>query len=228
MTDHAVLECKALSKQYHDNGLNVDVLKGVDFTVQAGERIAIIGPSGSGKSTLLHCLGGLDNPSSGDVSLMGQALHDANEVKRCELRNRYLGFVYQFHHLLPEFTALENAAMPLLIQGESVSTAQTKAAELLDSIGLEQRHEHRLSQLSGGERQRVAIARAMVTQPACILADEPTGNLDTQTAQTVMQAMLALNQARQTSVLIVTHDLMLAEQMDKIYELRDGVLAERL
>lgn len=224
MTNDTVIECKGLAKQYQDNGLSVDVLRDIHFSVKRGERLAIIGPSGSGKSTLLHCLGGLDTPSAGSVNLLNQALHTMSEAKRCELRNRYLGFVYQFHHLLPEFTALENTAMPLLIQGAPVKSAQAKAADLLNSIGLSERHAHRLSQLSGGERQRVAIARAMVTQPACILADEPTGNLDAQTAQTVMQAMLELNQARKTSVLIVTHDLNLAKQMDSIYELRDGHL----
>lgn len=225
MTDTtSIISCRGLTKQYHDSGLDVDVLRGVDFSIAKGERVAIIGPSGSGKSTLMHLLGAIDRPSSGEVRLFEHDLHQLSEKKRCQYRNQYLGFIYQFHHLLPEFTAVENVAMPLLIGGHAIKKSLGQAKALLESIGLGERLQHRLGQLSGGERQRVAIARAMVTKPACILADEPTGNLDHHTAERVFQVMLELNKVNQTSMLVVTHDLKLAKNMDKIYLLEDGQL----
>lgn len=224
--DKSVLASHALSKTYFDGDLKVDVLDHVDFNIDRGERVAIIGPSGSGKSTLLHLLGGLDKPTHGEVFLTGQSLQSLNEKEICRLRNYHLGFVYQFHHLLAEFTALENVAMPLLIRGLSVKEAESRAERLLKNVGLAQRLHHKLGQLSGGERQRVAIARALVTEPSCLLADEPTGNLDHKTAETIYELMFQLNETMKTSLLIVTHDLRLAQRMNRVLQLENGRLEE--
>lgn len=223
--NNAILNCENLSKTYHDGTNSVAVLKGINFTVQPGERIAIVGPSGSGKSTLLHLLGGLDKPTAGEVSINSTNWQQLSEKQRCQLRNRQLGFVYQFHHLLPEFTALENVCMPLLLADKSVNEAQTQAEEILDQVGLSKRLDHKPSQLSGGERQRVAIARALVHQPQCVLADEPTGNLDHATALKVFEIMLGLNQRFNTALIIVTHDSQLADQMDRVLTIQDGLLS---
>jgi len=226
MSDSIILSCKGLSKTFGEKGLIVPVLQGVDLELKQGERLAIMGTSGSGKSTLLQLLGGLDKPTAGSVVMDGHDLSELNEAKLSALRNKCLGFVYQFHHLLAEFSALENVAMPLLIGGESVASASQQAFEMLEAVGLKHRVEHRFSELSGGERQRVAIARALVTKPKCVLADEPTGNLDKKTAEQIYELMLTLNQRFNISLLLVTHDLQLAEKMDSVRVLDDGCLQD--
>ncbi|QMT59318.1 MULTISPECIES: lipoprotein-releasing ABC transporter ATP-binding protein LolD [unclassified Legionella] len=221
-----ILNANKLCKSYNDGASKVNVLRGIDLSIGKGERLAIIGPSGSGKSTLLHLLGGLDKPTSGDVWIKGTNWQKINEKQRCKLRNQGLGFIYQFHHLLPEFTALENVSMPLLLGNVSVKDAEAEASKMLDDVGLKERKTHKPAQLSGGERQRVAIARALVHQPYCVLADEPTGNLDQTTATKVFELMLELNRKRNTALVIVTHDQQLARQMDRVLVLGEGMLLE--
>jgi lipoprotein-releasing system ATP-binding protein len=221
-----ILECSGVSKEFAEGGNVLPIFQGLDLQVHAGERIAIIGPSGAGKSTLLHILGGLDTTTAGEVKIQGHAWQRLGEMARCQLRNRALGFVYQFHHLLGEFNAVENVCMPLLIRGQSKRQAMVAATALLTTLGLGERLQHKVGQLSGGERQRTAIARALVTRPACVLADEPTGNLDPHTASQVYGALLELNQQQGTSLLVVTHDLSLAKQMDKILRLEQGKLVQ--
>lgn len=221
-----VLACDALAKTYVEGALRTPVFDGLQLQVQAGERVAIVGASGVGKSTLLHLLGGLDTPSSGEVYVAGQAMSKLTARARGDLRNRALGFIYQFHHLLPEFTALENVMMPLLIRGEAVRVAEAAARELLEKVGLAARIAHKPGELSGGERQRAAVARALVNRPACVLGDEPTGNLDEKTASAVFDIMLDLNHSIGTALVLVTHDRRLARRMDRVLELTGGALRE--
>jgi lipoprotein-releasing system ATP-binding protein len=219
-----MLQCQGLTMRYNQGGLDVEVLKGVDLNISVGERVAIMGASGSGKSTLLHLLGGLEKPTSGKVILNGTDLNDVSGAKLAKLRNSSLGFIYQFHHLLGEFTVLENVAMPLLIAGQSVAEARHDATRLLQRVGLGHRIEHKPGEISGGERQRAAVARALINKPSVVLADEPTGNLDSKTAEDVFQLMLELNQELNVSFLIVTHDHELAGKMGRVLHMEDGII----
>lgn len=218
----AVILATALTKVFAEGKFKVEVLNGIDLEIKTGEMLAIVGPSGSGKSTLLHILGGLDDPTSGKVEIDGINIHKLSEKEKSMLRNRYLGFVYQFHHLLPEFSALENVAMPFLIGGTKPSEATARARDILAAVGLEKRGHHRIGELSGGERQRVAIARALVTNPRCVLADEPTGNLDHKTALQIYDLIFELKRKFNTAFVIVTHDLTIAHKMERMLILEDG------
>lgn len=221
-----VLECHGLARSYNDGASRIDVLEDMNLSVVPGEMVAIVGTSGSGKSTFLHLLGGLDKPSKGTVLLNGKDLHQMSETEKCRLRNLHLGFVYQFHHLLPEFSALENTAMPLLIRGDEPEAIRARAASLLEQVGLGNRMQHRLGQLSGGERQRVAIARALVANPLCVLADEPTGNLDPKNAERVLELFFNLQKTHNTSVVMVTHDPSIARQAQRVMRIDHGKLIE--
>ncbi len=222
----AVLECRSVVREFSEGPTTLQVLRGVDLAVMPAERVAIIGASGSGKTTLLQIMGGLDEPTQGGVLVNGAPMHGTTETAKGELRNRYIGFVYQFHHLLPEFSAEENVAMPLLIRREPKEVAFQSARELLGRVGLGERLTHKPGELSGGERQRAAVARALITRPQLVLADEPTGNLDAGNGEHVLKLMLELNQELQTSLVIVTHDHSIAERMDRILVLEDGILKE--
>jgi lipoprotein-releasing system ATP-binding protein len=224
MNNTPILQCQQLSKRYDQGGLHVEVLKGVDLQIGVGERVAIMGASGSGKSTLLHLLGGLEKASSGSVVLEGVNLNEVSGAKLAKLRNKSLGFIYQSHHLLGEFTVLENVAMPLLIAGLTVAEARRRAVALLTRVGLGHRVEHKPGELSGGERQRAAVARALINKPSVILADEPTGNLDSKTANQVYELMLELNQELKVSFLVVTHDHELASKLGKVLHMEDGLI----
>ncbi len=220
----AVLQCRSIVRRFNEGGSTLEVLSGVDLSVKSAERMAIIGASGSGKTTLLQIMGGLDTPTSGEVLVDGQRVHEMSETGKGELRNRYLGFVYQFHHLLPEFSAAENVAMPLMIRRIGKQVALEKARLLLERVGLGERLTHKPGELSGGERQRAAVARALIARPKLVLADEPTGNLDAGNGEHVLQLMLELNRELETSLVIVTHDHSIAERMDRIMMLEDGRL----
>lgn len=223
-----LLQCDNLCKRYQEGNVQTDVLHNVSFNVGEGEMMAIVGSSGSGKSTLLHLLGGLDTPTSGDVIFSGQPMSSLSSAAKAELRNQKLGFIYQFHHLLPDFTALENVAMPLLIGKKKPAEINARALEMLKAVGLAHRASHRPSELSGGERQRVAIARALVNNPRLVLADEPTGNLDAKNADSIFKLLGELNQSQGTAFLVVTHDLQLAKKMGRQLEMRDGRLTDQL
>lgn len=227
MSDETIVSCRHLAKTFGQGSVAVEVLRDVNFELKHGERVAIVGSSGAGKSTLLHLLGGLDSASGGEVRVGGRNLVELNTRERGRLRNQMLGFVYQFHHLLPEFSALENVAIPLMIRGESPAFSKAKARIILDKVGLSSRLTHKPGELSGGERQRAAVARALVTQPQCVLADEPTGNLDHKNANQLFMLMMELNVELKTSLVVVTHELSLAGQMDRVLTLEDGVLIER-
>ena len=227
MNNNIVLKCTNIGKSYRDGSLNVQVLKNLNLKVKEGEGISIIGSSGSGKSTLLHILGGLDKPSEGKITLMNRDISDMSQRQLGELRNNYLGFVYQFHHLLPEFSALENVMMPLLIGKKNKAEAETQAVDMLEKVGLKQRILHRPSELSGGERQRAAIARALVTRPKCLLADEPTGNLDRKNAQNILDMMMDLKTELNTSLIVVTHDDELATRFERVMTMQDGHLQNK-
>ena len=224
MSETAIIHCDKINKHFHDGKIDVSVLHELSFSIKPGEQVAIVGASGAGKSTLLHLMGGLDRPSTGDISWENQSLKSLSETQLSRLRNKTLGFVYQFHHLLPEFTAVENVAMPLLLREQSITEARQMSKAMLDKVGLSHRHKHKLAELSGGERQRVAIARALVTQPKCVLADEPTGNLDAKTAHHIYELMVQLNRQSNTSFVIVTHDEQLASTMDRTIHLLDGTI----
>ncbi len=221
-----VVRAEGLGKTYAEGGLRTPVFDGLNLAIDAGETVAILGASGAGKSTLLHLLGGLDTPSAGEVYVDGQQMSALTDAARGRLRNRALGFVYQFHHLLPEFTALENVMLPVMLGGASTTEAESRSRELLQSVGLGHRLAHKPGELSGGERQRAAVARALVNRPACVLGDEPTGNLDEKTAATVFETMLELNRAHRTSLVLVTHDRRLARRLDRVLELHEGKLRE--
>lgn len=222
----AVIHCENLAKTYSEGTLHTPVFDAVQLRILAGETVAILGASGAGKSTLLHLLGGLDTPTAGEVFVAGNKMSALTDAQRGELRNRALGFVYQFHHLLPEFTALENVMLPVLLGGATVAEAEQRARTLLESVGLGHRLQHKPGELSGGERQRAAVARALVNKPACVLGDEPTGNLDEKTAAKVFEQMLELNRAQSTSLVLVTHDRRLARRLDRVLELHEGKLRQ--
>ncbi|MBE9567188.1 MAG: lipoprotein-releasing ABC transporter ATP-binding protein LolD [Proteobacteria bacterium] len=227
MSDPIMLVANNIAKSYHDGARNeLHVLNDISFRLEKAETSAIIGSSGSGKTTLLNILGGLDTPTKGQVLLNGEDVHRLSEKQRCTIRNQHFGFIYQFHHLLPEFSALENVAMPLLINGDPVKQAMQRAEQVLEDVGLKQRLSHKPSELSGGERQRAAIARALIHRPDCIFADEPTGNLDRKNAEQAIDLIINLNREYHTSLIIVTHDVKIAERMDTVYTLEDGVLAK--